>query len=59
MHGGTVTEELKKSEGFAGRDGYTKRLFESLPIDHPSKRQALARHFDEQLFKDDNHNNPQ
>ena len=55
MHGGTVTEELKKSEGFAGRDGYTKRLFESLPIDHPSKRQALARHFDEQLFKDEIH----
>ncbi len=53
MHRGEITEELQKKDGFAysGRD--TRRLFESLPINHPAKREHLARHFADALFSDE------
>ena len=53
MHDGTIAEELNKSDGFLYSGRYTKRLFESLPITHPSQRLSLARHFDDKLFSDD------
>lgn len=52
MHEGMLKEELSKSNDFAYKGKYTKRLFESLPIDHPSKRKYLARHFEDKLFSE-------
>lgn len=50
MHDGTIIEEICRETGFSYNERYTKRLFESLPITHPSKRQSLSRHFEEELF---------
>ncbi len=50
MHDGTVAEEIYRASGFAYNGKYTKQLFESLPIIHPSMRQGLSRHFAEELF---------
>lgn len=52
MHDGTIIEELKKSDGFTYKEKYTKLLFESLPINHPSKRQYLNRHLKDEIFSD-------
>lgn len=49
MHDGMIIEELKKCENFSYKEKYTQQLFESLPIDHPSKRQSLSRHFEDKV----------
>ena len=56
MNGGEIREELKREDGFTYSDPYTEKLFKSLPINHPSKRQNMARHLNEQLFNPDGKN---
>lgn len=53
MHKGKIVEELQKKDGFAYSGPYTRHLFESLPINHPRKRENLARHFADALFSDE------
>ena len=50
MHRGQITEELHRADGFACSGTAARRLFAALPIDHPGKRQGLARHFAGPLF---------
>lgn len=50
MHRGQITEELHRADGFACSGIAARRLFAALPIDHPGKRQGLARHFAGPLF---------
>lgn len=50
MHDGALCEELRRENGFAYSNLYTTRLFESLTIDHPSKRRYLASSFEEALY---------
>ena len=50
MHRGQITEELHRADGFACSGIAARRLFAALPIDHPGKRQGLARHFADSLF---------
>ncbi len=50
MHQGQITEELHRADGFACSGTAARRLFAVLPIDHPGKRQGLARHFADSLF---------
>lgn len=47
MHKGKIVEELEKSKNFEYSGKYAKRLFESLPIHHPSKREELVSSFEE------------
>ena len=42
--------ELKKEENFRYEHIYTARLLESLPIDHPSKREALVHNFEDAVL---------
>lgn len=41
MHDGRMIEMLKREEDFLGTHPYTKKLFEALPIRHPSQRKQL------------------
>lgn len=41
MHDGRMIEMLKREEEFSGTHPYTKKLFEALPIRHPSQRKQL------------------
>ena len=50
LHRGQITEELHRADGFACSGTAARRLFAALPIDHPGKRQGLARHFAGPLF---------
>ena len=50
MHRGQITEELHRADGFPCSGTAARRLFAALPIDHPGKRQGLARHFAGPLF---------
>jgi ubiquinone/menaquinone biosynthesis C-methylase UbiE len=43
-------EELKKEENFRYEHIYTARLLKSLPIDHPSKREALVHNFEDAVL---------
>lgn len=53
MHKGEIVEELRKTDGFAYSEPDTRHLFEALPINHPRKRENLARHFADALFSDE------
>lgn len=50
MYQGRIVEELKKSYGFVYKQKYTTKLLESLPIDHPSKRDNLVDNFNDFIF---------
>ena len=41
MHNGMVCEQLKREDDFQGNNLYTEELLNSLPIDHPSKRNSI------------------
>lgn len=42
MGRGSIVETLHREDGFKGTNPYTQKLFEALPIRHPSQRAALA-----------------
>ena len=50
MYQGRIVEELKKEDGFRYEHLYTARLLESLPIDHPSKRESLVHNFEDEVL---------
>ena len=50
MYQGRIVEELKKEDGFSYEHLYTARLLESLPIDHPSKRESLVHNFEDEVL---------
>ena len=50
MYRGRIVEELKKEDGFHYEHLYTARLLESLPIDHPSKRESLVHNFEDDVL---------
>ena len=41
---------IEKEDGFRYEHLYTARLLESLPIDHPSKRESLVHNFEDEVL---------
>ena len=45
-----LLEELKKENGFQYTQPYTTRLLQSLPINHPAKREQLVHNFEDDVL---------
>ncbi len=50
MYRGEIVEELKKENGFQYTQPYTTRLLQSLPINHPAKREQLVHNFEDDVL---------